>query len=76
MDAHRLPFRAGSFDAAVASQVLEHLHSPAVALSELTRVLRTDGMMLVALPFLYPLHQTPHDYQRLTRWGLNGARRP
>ena len=69
-DAHALPFAAASFDTVVASQVFEHLHTPGLALSEVARVLQPGGHLLLAMPFLYFLHQVPHDYQRLTRYGL------
>lgn len=69
-DAHCLPFRSGVFDWVVASQVFEHLHSPWIAANELERVTNSNGQILVAVPFLYPLHQVPHDYFRYTRWGL------
>ncbi len=69
-DAHALPFATASFDTVVASQVFEHLHTPARALGEVARVLRPGGRLVLAVPFLYFVHQAPHDYQRLTRFGL------
>jgi SAM-dependent methyltransferase len=69
-DAHALPLAGSSFDTVVASQVFEHLHTPAQALAEVARVLRPGGHLLLAMPFLYFVHQAPHDYQRLTRYGL------
>ncbi len=39
-----LPFPDGSFDAAFANRVLEHLREPVRALAELRRVLRTGGI--------------------------------
>ena len=36
----------------------------------MARVLRPGGHLLLAMPFLYFVHQAPHDYQRLTRYGL------
>ena len=61
-DAHRMPFRDRTFDTVVASQVFEHLHNPREAAVEAARVLRPGGRLLVAVPFLYWLHATPHDY--------------
>lgn len=69
-DAHALPFRDAVFDAVVASQVFEHLHSPWLAAAELARVLKPGGTALVAVPFLFWLHQRPHDYYRYTEYGL------
>ncbi len=70
-DAHRLPFKVGAFDSVLASQVFEHLHSPWEAVAELHRVTKGGaGAIVVAVPFLFPLHQEPHDYFRYTAHGL------
>jgi len=69
-DAHHLPFRSGAFDTVVASQVFEHLHTPDRAMDEVVRILRTGGRAVIAVPFLYFLHQQPHDYYRYTEFGL------
>ena len=49
---NRLPFEAGSFDAVVSNSTLDHLASEqevAVALSELGRVIRPGGRLLITL---------------------------
>lgn len=69
-DAARLPFRDASVDTVVLLEVLEHLRRPDEALSEIARVLRPGGILLLTLPFLYPVHDAPHDYQRYTPFGL------
>lgn len=70
-DAHALPFDDRVFDSSLASQVLEHLAEPGTALRELHRVLRPGGAVVMAVPFLYPLHELPHDYHRFTEYALN-----
>lgn len=69
-DAACLPFVGSSFDCVLMLDVLEHVAEPDAALAEAGRVLRKGGALLVAIPFAYPLHDMPHDYQRLTRPGL------
>jgi SAM-dependent methyltransferase len=69
-DAHALPFADGCFDSVVASQVLEHLHSPWVAARELGRVLRPGGALVVSVPFMFMVHAAPHDFFRFTEFGL------
>lgn len=48
-DAHKLPFRANSFDLIVCYEVIEHLVDPLKALKEMKRVLRKDGVAIVAM---------------------------
>ncbi len=69
-DARRLPVADASIDTVLLLEVLEHLRHPADALSEACRVLRPGGKLLLTMPFLYPEHDAPHDYQRYTSHGL------
>ncbi|HUF12926.1 MAG TPA: class I SAM-dependent methyltransferase [Longimicrobiales bacterium] len=65
-----LPFRDASADTVVAFQVMEHLPDPAGFLHECRRVLRTDGRLFLTVPFMWGVHEAPHDYYRFTRHGL------
>jgi SAM-dependent methyltransferase len=67
-DAHDLPFEDESFDLVVSSDSLEHFHDPLTALREAQRVLRSDGQMVIWVPFLRPFHR--NDYYRYTPLGL------
>lgn len=67
-----LPLRDGSFDTVLSSDVLEHLPDPSVMFNEISRVLRPGGVLLLNTPFLYPVHEAPHDYLRHTRFSLAG----
>lgn len=69
-DGHALPFGDATFDVVVANNVIEHLYDPAVGVGEMRRVLRPGGQLLYTIPFLYPIHEAPHDYTRFTRYGL------
>lgn len=69
-DAHQLPFASESFDVVVANNVIEHLQDPACGVAEMKRVLRPRGIVLYTIPFLYPVHEAPHDYTRFTAYGL------
>lgn len=69
-DASGLPLVDESIDTVVMLEVMEHLRRPREALQEIARVLRPQGRLLLTVPFLYPVHDAPHDYQRLTIHGL------
>ena len=69
-DAHSLPFASESFDRILCTEVLEHLHTPMAGLLEMQRVLKRGGRLLLTTRFLFPLHETPRDYFRFTKYGL------
>ena len=63
-DLARLPFRDGSFEAAINIVVLEHVRDPRAVLAELNRVLVPGAHLLLAAPQEWGVHQAPHDYVR------------
>jgi len=65
-----LPFRTGAFQAALHIVTIEHLREPAEALAEMARTLQSGGLLLIAAPHEWEVHQAPHDYFRYTRYGL------
>jgi SAM-dependent methyltransferase len=69
-DAHHLCFGDEVFDVVLCTEVLEHLVDPGRALGEMHRVLRQGGTLLLTTRFLFPIHDSPGDYYRFTRYGL------
>lgn len=69
-DATRLPFSDASIDTVLCFEVLEHVRDHQAALEQFARVLKPAGTLLLSMPFMYPVHDAPHDYQRLTQFGL------
>ncbi len=69
-DLTSLPFRDGSFEAALNIVVLEHVPEPARAVREIARVLRPGGRLLIVVPQQWEVHQGPNDFYRYTRYGL------
>jgi SAM-dependent methyltransferase len=65
-----LPFVSHSFDTLILSDVLEHIPRPRVLLTEMRRVLRPGGLVLMSVPFMYGIHEAPHDHFRYTRFAL------
>ena len=61
-----LPLRTGRFDVVLCSEVLEHVADTRSALREIARVTRAGGRVVLTLPFVYPLHEEPYDFVRLT----------
>lgn len=53
-DALRLPFADATFDRIICSEVLEHISDDAIAIAELTRVLKPGGTIAVTVPSWMP----------------------
>jgi len=53
-DALRLPFRDGTFDRIICSEVLEHISDDRAAIAELCRVLKPGGTIAVTVPSWLP----------------------
>ena len=69
-DAHKLPFDDESFNIVLCTEVLEHLHSPEIAINEMERVLIKGGKLILTTRFIFPIHEAPNDYFRYTKYGL------
>jgi SAM-dependent methyltransferase len=74
--AEALPLRSGSADVVLATQVLEHVDDPVLAVSELFRVLQPGGVAFVSCPGFFCYHPGATDdscrvdYWRWTHTGL------
>ncbi len=69
-DAHVLPFDDGLFDAIVVMNAFEHYRDPHKVASEMLRVLKPGGRLLLRTAFLQPLHEPPWHFYNCTRFGL------
>jgi SAM-dependent methyltransferase len=65
-----LPFGDAAFDTIVLSDVLEHIPTPELLWKEMARILSANGKILLSVPFLYWVHEGPHDYYRYTQFAL------
>lgn len=71
----RIPAEDGSYDAILSLNTLEHVRDLETALSELRRVSRTGGRLILVVPFLFRVHGHPDDYHRGTPSFWEGALR-
>ncbi len=69
-DGHAIPFGDAAFDAVFAYAVLEHLHTPPLALFEIARVLRKGGVFFGTVSQGEPFHNSFFHY---TAWGILAA---
>jgi len=69
-DGGKFPFADIEFDSIVTNQVLEHVFTPNEFLSEINRVLKKDGKLLLTVPFVWDEHEQPYDYARYSSFGL------
>jgi SAM-dependent methyltransferase len=65
-----IPVPSGSVDTVLCTDVLEHIKAPFAFCKEMTRVLSPNGIAIVGVPFMYWLHEEPHDYFRYTKYCL------
>ncbi|MBI2416216.1 MAG: class I SAM-dependent methyltransferase [Candidatus Kerfeldbacteria bacterium] len=68
-DAHALPLADNTVDMIECSAVLEHLHTPERAVSEMYRVCKPGAKLFVATPFVQSYHGYPYHYQNYTVTG-------
>jgi SAM-dependent methyltransferase len=67
-----LPFPETAFDGVIVTEVLEHCVNPEQAMTEVYRVLKPGGLVLVTSPYIWPEHGIEgeyRDYWRFTRHG-------
>ena len=69
-DITKSTFPDNSFDVITIMEVLEHVTNPHAAASELKRILKPGGRLILSTPFIFPLHDRPMDFFRYTKYGL------
>ncbi len=69
-DALALPFDTNSFQLVLSQETMEHVSDPFQAVREMGRVLKTDGVLYLQVPFVLGYHPDPEDYWRFTHAGV------
>ena len=68
-DAMFLPIRPSAFDTVLCLEVLEYIWAPQTALTEINRLLKPGGTLVLSTPFLHRV-DAPNDYWRFTESAL------
>ncbi|MFA6303586.1 MAG: class I SAM-dependent methyltransferase [Legionella sp.] len=61
-----MPLQDNSYDHVLCIEVLEHALDPELLLSEIARVLRQGGTLLLTVPWSARRHHIPYDFHRFT----------
>lgn len=70
-DVLNLQYPEESFDTVISTQVMEHVKNPYRIATEIYKVLKPGGHVIITAPFLIPFHADPDDYFRFTPSGLS-----
>lgn len=61
-----MPLPNDEFDVVICSETIEHIEDPSTAISEIFRILKPGGAIVMTIPFMFHVHSAPYDYQRWT----------
>ncbi len=65
-----MPLNSSSIDYMMCVEVLEHIPDGNLLLKELSRVLISNGKLLLTVPLCFGEHMEPHDYYRYTQYSM------
>jgi hypothetical protein len=66
----RAPSPEVAYPAILCTEVLEHVADIDAAFAGLRRLSALDGVVVITVPFVFPLHMEPYDFRRLTPHGI------
>jgi SAM-dependent methyltransferase len=69
-DGYNLPIESATADCVYLTEVLEHCPDPKTVLSEASRVIKKDGLVIFSVPFIWYLHEAPYDFYRYTPYTI------
>ena len=69
-DGKNIPFPDESFDAVFCSEVFEHVFNLEEIITEINRVTKRNGRILITVPFSWNEHEIPYDFARYTSFGI------
>lgn len=56
-----------TFDVVKATELFEHVRKPEKGIKECYRILENNGTFIMTMPFMFPEHGDPEDFQRWTK---------
>jgi SAM-dependent methyltransferase len=68
--ADNIPLEDDMFDGIASIAVLEYVRFPELVVKEIYRVLKSNAVVFIEVPFMQPVHAAPSDFQRYTLEGL------
>lgn len=71
---YKIPLPPESVGAIICKSVLEHLEEPQQGISEMRRILKPGGRILVYVPFIYPYHARAGVYRDYFRFSEDALR--
>lgn len=69
-DASHLPFRKNSFDKIISVNSFYYFENPFEVAGDMARILKSNGKLVLVMPFFYPIHDAPYDRYRFSEYGL------
>jgi len=57
-----IPVPSDSFDVVICTEVLEHVPEPIIVIKEISRILRSEGRLIITAPLGSGLHQLPYHF--------------
>ena len=66
----KIPLKDICLDGILSTSVIEHIRYPERFICEAFRVLKPGGKLFINVPFVHDEHETPYDFNRPTRYGI------
>jgi len=70
LDLHQIDLPSHTAGTVISMDTLEHVEYPRKALSEIHRILKDDGIVIISSVMNFPIHAYPNDYWRFTPEGF------
>ena len=70
LDLHQIDLPSHTAGTLISMDTLEHVEYPRRAMSEVHRILKDDGIVMISSVMNFPIHAYPNDYWRFTPEGF------